>query len=85
MCNCLYSIGLAIARRLGQDGAHVVISSRQQAKVDEALATLKSENLSVSGMVCHVARDDHRKLLVNKVNASRDKQSNERLILVLNK
>lgn len=60
-------IGLAIARRLGEDGAHVVISSRQQKKVDEVLSTLKSEKLSVSGMVCHVANRDHRSELVRKV------------------
>lgn len=66
---CLsFSIGFDIARRLGQDGAQVVISSRNQQKVDNALAELKSQNLSISGMVCHVSKDEHRKSLVQKVN-----------------
>ncbi|KAH0626170.1 hypothetical protein JD844_000985 [Phrynosoma platyrhinos] len=46
-------IGFAIARRLAQDGAHVVVSSRKQANVDRAVAELQKENLSVSGLVCH--------------------------------
>jgi len=59
-------IGYAIARRLGQDGAHVVISSRKQKNVDKAIEELKAESLSVSGMVCHVSNPMHRKDLINK-------------------
>nr|XP_039262220.1 dehydrogenase/reductase SDR family member 4-like [Styela clava] len=59
-------IGLAIAKKLGKDGAHVVISSRKQKNVDKALQELKAENLSVSGMVCHVGNGDHRKALFEK-------------------
>ncbi|KAF6032929.1 DHRS2 [Bugula neritina] len=62
----IINIGFDIARRLGQDGAQVVISSRNQQKVDNALAELKSQNLSISGMVCHVSKDEHRKSLVQK-------------------
>lgn len=57
-------IGLAVARRLAQDGAHVVLSSRKQENVDRAVEDLAKEGLSVSGRVCHVGRDDHRKALV---------------------
>ncbi|XP_004584761.1 dehydrogenase/reductase SDR family member 4 isoform X2 [Ochotona princeps] len=57
-------IGLAIARRLAQDGAHVVISSRKQQNVDRAVAALKQEGLSVSGTVCHVGKAEDRKQLV---------------------
>ncbi|XP_078522467.1 dehydrogenase/reductase SDR family member 4-like isoform X1 [Lissotriton helveticus] len=57
-------IGFAIARRLAQQGAHVVVSSRKQENVDRAIQELKSENLSVSGTVCSVANKDHRKNLV---------------------
>ncbi|KAJ1087511.1 hypothetical protein NDU88_000678 [Pleurodeles waltl] len=57
-------IGFAIARRLAQQGAHVVVSSRKQENVDKAIEQLKSENLSVSGTVCSVANKDHRKNLV---------------------
>ncbi|XP_078522474.1 dehydrogenase/reductase SDR family member 4-like [Lissotriton helveticus] len=57
-------IGFAIARRLAQQGAHVVLSSREQKNVDKAVKQLKSENLSVSGTVCSVANKDHRKNLM---------------------
>lgn len=64
---CCPRIGFAIARRLAEDGAHVVISSRKQDKVDEAVKALKKDNLSVSGMVCHVTNPAHRKQLIEKV------------------
>ncbi|XP_078522468.1 dehydrogenase/reductase SDR family member 4-like isoform X2 [Lissotriton helveticus] len=60
-------IGFAIARRLAQQGAHVVVSSRKQENVDRAIQELKSENLSVSGTVCSVANKDHRKNLVELI------------------
>ncbi|XP_054849541.1 dehydrogenase/reductase SDR family member 4-like isoform X3 [Eublepharis macularius] len=58
-------IGFAIARRLGQDGAHVVLSSRKQANVDRAVAELQKENLSVSGLVCHVGKAEDRQRLID--------------------
>nr|XP_060638880.1 dehydrogenase/reductase SDR family member 4-like [Anolis sagrei ordinatus] len=57
-------IGFAIARCLAQDGAHVVLSSRKQDNVDRAVAELRSENLSVSGLVCHVDKADDRQRLI---------------------
>uniref|UniRef100_A0A4W2ICN7 Dehydrogenase/reductase SDR family member 4 n=1 Tax=Bos indicus x Bos taurus TaxID=30522 RepID=A0A4W2ICN7_BOBOX len=57
-------IGFAIARRLAQDGAHVVVSSRKQQNVDRAVATLKGEGLSVTGTVCHVGKAEDRERLV---------------------
>ncbi|XP_070956511.1 dehydrogenase/reductase SDR family member 4-like isoform X1 [Macaca nemestrina] len=57
-------IGFAIARRLAQDGAHVVVSSRKQQKVDQAVATLQGEGLSVTGTVCHVGKAEDRERLV---------------------
>ncbi|KAM6180467.1 dehydrogenase/reductase SDR family member 4 isoform 1-T1 [Erethizon dorsatum] len=57
-------IGFAISRRLAQDGAHVVISSRKQQNVDRAVATLKGEGLSVTGTICHVGKAEDRKQLV---------------------
>ncbi|KAF5280221.1 hypothetical protein FQA39_LY05355 [Lamprigera yunnana] len=58
-------IGFAIAKRLAQDGAKVVISSRKQQNVDKALAKLASEGLdnSVIGTVCHVLKAEDRKKL----------------------
>lgn len=60
-------IGFAIARRLAQDGAHVVVSSRKQQNVDQALAALQGEGLSVSGTVCHVGKAEDRDWLVATV------------------
>ncbi|XP_059148915.1 dehydrogenase/reductase SDR family member 4-like [Physella acuta] len=56
-------IGFAIARRLGQDGAKVMISSRKQQNVEKALAALRKENLNVEGMVCHVGKKEDRQRL----------------------
>ncbi|XP_055989190.1 dehydrogenase/reductase SDR family member 4 isoform X4 [Sorex fumeus] len=57
-------IGFAIARRLAQDGAHVVVSSRKQQNVDRAVTTLQGEGLSVTGTVCHVGKAEDRERLV---------------------
>ncbi|XP_050653453.1 dehydrogenase/reductase SDR family member 4 isoform X3 [Macaca thibetana thibetana] len=57
-------IGFAIARRLAQEGAHVVVSSRKQQNVDQAVATLQGEGLSVTGTVCHVGKAEDRERLV---------------------
>ena len=43
-------IGLAIARRLGLDGAKVWISSRKESNVESALTSLKDEGLDVDGL-----------------------------------
>ncbi|XP_078497474.1 dehydrogenase/reductase SDR family member 4-like [Lissotriton helveticus] len=58
-------IGLEIARRLAQDGAHVVVSSRKKGNVDQAVEELKAENLSVSGVVCHVGKEEDQQRLIN--------------------
>uniref|UniRef100_H2Z9Q7 Dehydrogenase/reductase SDR family member 4 n=1 Tax=Ciona savignyi TaxID=51511 RepID=H2Z9Q7_CIOSA len=60
-------IGFAIARKLAQEGAHVVICSRKKSNVDQALSELKSEGLSVSGLVCHVAKAEDRKIVIQKI------------------
>ncbi|CAH1779235.1 unnamed protein product [Owenia fusiformis] len=59
-------IGFAIAKRLAQDGAHVVISSRKKQKVDAAVQELKAEGLNVSGIVCHVGKAEDRKKLIEQ-------------------
>lgn len=41
-------IGFALARALGQAGAHVVLNGRNAGKLQQAAATLQAENLSVS-------------------------------------
>lgn len=40
-------IGLAIARRLAQNGASVIVSSRKQNRVDDAIALLNDEGHQV--------------------------------------
>lgn len=59
-------IGLAIARRLGQDGAKVMVSSRKQENVDKTVKALKSENLNVAGVVCHVGKSEDRSKLIEQ-------------------
>ncbi|XP_033340558.2 dehydrogenase/reductase SDR family member 4 [Megalopta genalis] len=59
-------IGFAIARRLAQEGAKVMISSRKDSNVKKAVEQLQSEGLEVSGVVCHVAKQEDRKNLFNK-------------------
>ncbi|XP_053203474.1 dehydrogenase/reductase SDR family member 4-like isoform X2 [Panonychus citri] len=57
-------IGLEISRRLGQEGASVIISSRRKENVDKAVEELKSEGLDVLGTVCHVSKEEDRKNLI---------------------
>jgi len=57
-------IGFSIARRLGLDGARVLISSRKQSNVDEAVKKLRDEKVEVEGMVCHVGKASDRESLV---------------------
>ncbi|XWS18146.1 hypothetical protein CRYUN_Cryun32bG0017100 [Craigia yunnanensis] len=59
-------IGLAIAERLGLEGASVVISSRKQKNVDEAVEKLKKKGIQVLGVVCHVSNTQQRKDLIQK-------------------
>lgn len=59
-------IGFAIAKRLCQDGAKVMISSRKQQNVDAALQRLKDENLQAAGVVCHVAKQADRAKLIDE-------------------
>jgi dehydrogenase/reductase SDR family member 4 len=60
-------IGFAIAKRLGAEGAKVVVSSRKQANVDEAVSKLKSEGIvDVLGVTCHVAKESDRKKLFDE-------------------
>ena len=64
----LYSIGYAIARRLGLDGASVMISSRKQQNVQQAVEKLKEENITVAGTVCHVGKQEHRTQLIQEAS-----------------
>ncbi|KAK2653031.1 hypothetical protein Ddye_012887 [Dipteronia dyeriana] len=59
-------IGFSIAERLGLEGASVVVSSRKQKNVDEAVGNLKAKGIEVIGIVCHVSNAQQRKDLINK-------------------
>lgn len=73
-------IGLGISRRMAQEGATVIISSRNQKNVDEAVAELKKEGLKAVGFVCHVANKEQRDKLYTFI-----KETYGRLdVLVLN-
>ncbi|KAG5899840.1 hypothetical protein JTB14_012311 [Gonioctena quinquepunctata] len=56
-------IGFSIAKRLAQEGAKVIISSRKPKNVEQALQKLCSEDLHVAGLTCHVSISDDRKRL----------------------
>ncbi|CAN6209238.1 unnamed protein product [Urochloa humidicola] len=58
-------IGLAIAERLGLEGAAVVVSSRKQRNVDEAVEGLKAKGIAAVGNVCHVSDARQRKNLID--------------------
>lgn len=78
-----HRIGFAIARRLAQDGAHVVISSRKQQNVNQAVATLQREGLSVTGTVCHVGKAEDREQLVSKVRCQKVEKHKEENMPIL--
>lgn len=59
-------IGYAIAERLGQEGAKVVVSSRKEQNVAKAVDRLSKAGLDVVGIKCHVANSGDRKALFEK-------------------
>ncbi|GMN36435.1 hypothetical protein TIFTF001_006018 [Ficus carica] len=59
-------IGFGIAERLGLEGASVVVSSRKQKNVDEAVEKLREKGIEVLGLACHVSNAQHRKNLIDK-------------------
>ena len=67
---------MCIARRLAEDGAKVVVSSRNQEHVDSAVKILRNEpgNLNVEGIVCNVGSYEQRRNLVEKVIVAQDMQ-----------
>ncbi|KAF3429060.1 hypothetical protein E2986_01645 [Frieseomelitta varia] len=59
-------IGFGIAKRLGEEGAKVMISSRKETNVKKALEQLKSKGLNVCGTICNVGKSEDRKNLLEK-------------------
>jgi gluconate 5-dehydrogenase len=62
-------IGFALARALGEAGAHVVINGRNEQKVASATQTLKSEGLNVSESVFDVTDAKSVAEAVNHIEA----------------
>ncbi|WP_334056603.1 SDR family NAD(P)-dependent oxidoreductase [Polaribacter sp. P097] len=59
-------IGKAIAKGLAEQGAQVVISSRNQEACDEVAKEFKEQGLDAIGIACHIGKEDQRKNLVDK-------------------
>lgn len=59
-------IGEAMARGLGEFGAKVVVSSRNQEAVDEVAKQLGDEGIDAIGIACHVAKSDQCKELIDR-------------------
>lgn len=59
-------IGFAIAERLGLEGASVVVSSRKQKNVEEAVEKLRVKGIDVLGVACHVSSREQRRDLIQK-------------------
>lgn len=64
----IFRIGFAIAQRLAEDGAKVVISSRKEQNVAKAVKDLTEKGLTVTGVVCHVAKQGDREKLFKEAN-----------------
>lgn len=58
-------IGKAIARGLAEQGAKVIISSRNQAACDEVADSFKADGLEAVSIACHVGDASQRNHLVN--------------------
>jgi len=58
-------IGLAIAERLGSEGAKVMVSSRKESRVTETVSRLRSQGITCEGVTCHVGVDQDRLKLVD--------------------
>ena len=62
-----FSLGYAIAQRLGQEGATVLISSNVEKDNDEAVRKLKKLGIDTSCTFCDVSKGDDNKNLVKTV------------------
>ncbi|KAK6015759.1 oxidoreductase, short chain dehydrogenase/reductase family protein [Ostertagia ostertagi] len=58
-------IGFAIAKRLGADGASVIVSSRKSKNVEDAVCALRMEGIDAAGIPAHVGVKEDRKKLID--------------------
>lgn len=63
-------IGKAIAKGLAEQGAQVIISSRDQKACDEVAQEFTNLGLKAVGIACHIANEEQRKSLVDRVIAA---------------
>ena len=67
-------IGLAIADRMAQEGGHLIICSRKQNNVDDAIKSINEtikkskSNGSVVGLAVNVGKVDERKKLIDFIS-----------------
>lgn len=59
--------GFAISKRLAEEGAIVIINSRSEQNVENAVNSLKSLGLKADGIVCNINIKDHRTRLIKYV------------------
>ncbi|HVL75342.1 MAG TPA: SDR family oxidoreductase [Noviherbaspirillum sp.] len=59
-------LGLQIAEALGEQGAKLVLTSRKQADLDEAVAHLKERGIEASAIAADVSRDENIAPLVEE-------------------
>ena len=62
-----FRLGYAIAQRLGEEGAKVMISSSKEKNVNEAVKNLKGLGIEASGTVCDVSKKEDAINLVKTV------------------
>lgn len=60
-------LGLQMAEALGEQGARVVVSSRKQGELDEAVAHLASRGIDASAIVADLSQDTHVQPFVEAV------------------
>jgi dehydrogenase/reductase SDR family member 4 len=63
-------IGKAIAKGLAENGAQVVISSRDQAACDAVVLEFEKEGLKAVSIACHIGKETQRKNLVDATIAA---------------
>ena len=59
-------LGLQMAEALGEQGAHVILSARKQAELDEAVAQLRSRGIEASAIAADLGQETSIKPLVEE-------------------
>ncbi len=59
-------LGLQMAEALGEQGARLVLTSRKQSDLDEAVAHLKSKGIEATAIAADLSKDEHVTAMVNE-------------------